>query len=72
MFLPVANNEENWLIGFSLLKKYQFFFNQVSKTVNFYHPDYIKVKENENEDNESDNLLKTELIYIIKIIIYLI
>jgi hypothetical protein len=71
MFLPVANNEENWLIGFSLLKKYQFFFNQVSKTVNFYHPDYIKVKENENEDNESDNGSSMS-IYIIILIVFII
>jgi hypothetical protein len=71
MFLPVANNEENWLIGFSLLKKYQFFFNQVSKTVNFYHPDYIKVKENENEDNESDNGSSMS-IYIVILIVFII
>ena len=30
---------DEWYIGFSLLKKYQFVFNQDSKTIGFYNPD---------------------------------
>ena len=39
--------------------------------MNFYHPDYIKVKENENEDNESDNGSSMS-IYIVILIVFII
>ena len=52
-FLPIANKKDNWLIGFSFLKKYHFSFNQDSKIVNFYNPNLPK-EEEEKDDKEKE------------------
>ena len=60
-FLVTNNNDENWLIGYPLLKKYQFVFNQDSKTIGFYNPDLPKEKEIDDKgEEEDDNSDETE------------
>ena len=65
-FLVTDKSEESWSIGYSLLKKYQFVFNQDSKTIGFYNPNLpiekeedttdAKEKEKENEkEKEKEN-----------------
>ena len=55
IFLVTENKDENWLIGFSFLKKYQFVFNEDSKTIGFYNPNLPKEKEiDEDEDEGGD------------------
>ena len=67
-FLVTENSDDEiWSIGYSLLKKYQFVFNQDSRTVGFYNPNLPKNKDDEQSDiiddeeeeekknNESDN-----------------
>ena len=55
---------DEWYIGFSLLKKYQFVFNQEAKTIGFYNPNIT------NEDsNKIDS--KNTMNYIIHLIIFL-
>ena len=65
-FLVTENEDESWSIGYSLLKKYQFVFNQDSKTIGFYNPNLpiekeedttdAKEKEKENEkEKEKEN-----------------
>ena len=55
---------DEWYIGFSLLKKYQFVFNQEAKTIGFY---------NTNITNEDSNKIdaKNTMNYIIYLIIFL-
>ena len=43
-FLATDSDEENWTIGYPLLKKYQFFFNQDSRSVYFYNPNLPQEK----------------------------
>ena len=52
-FLIIESNVEDWKIGFPLLKKYQFMFNQDSKTVGFYNPNLPK-GEGKEEDKDKD------------------
>ena len=54
-FLVTSNYDENWLIGYPLLKKYQFVFNEDSKTIGFYNPDLPKEKEIDDEDDEEED-----------------
>ena len=49
-FLVTDKSEESWSIGYSLLKKYQFVFNQDSKTIGFYNPNLPIEKEEEPTD----------------------
>ena len=51
-FLITSNYDENWLIGYPLLKKYQFVFNHDSRTIGFYNPDLPKEKESDDEGDE--------------------
>ena len=44
--------DDKWYIGFPLLKKYQFVFNQDFRTIGFYNPDLPKEKEIDDIDNE--------------------
>ena len=59
-FLVTSNYDENWFIGYPLLKKYQFVFNHDSRTIGFYNPDLPKEKEIDDEggegyDNKTDS-----------------
>ena len=58
-FLVTENEEESWSIGYSLLKKYQFVFNQDSRTVGFYNPNLPK-DEDETTDEATDEEKKEE------------
>ena len=59
-FLVVPNSDdETWSIGYSLLKKYQFVFNQDSRTVGFYNPNLPKEGE-EEEQEQSDSTDNTD------------
>ena len=50
------NSDETWSIGYPLLKKYQFVFNQDSRTVGFYNPNLPKDKgDDEQSDSETDD-----------------
>jgi len=51
-FLVKNANGENLEIGFPLLKKYQFFFNQDTKSVYFYNPNLPKIKEADDEKED--------------------
>ena len=53
-FLITENSDETWSIGFSLFKKYQFVFNQDSRTVGFYNPNLPKEKEEKEEQSDTD------------------
>ena len=53
-FLVTENEDESWSIGYSLLKKYQFVFNQDSRTVGFYHPDIPKEEDSDKKDEEEE------------------
>ena len=60
-FLVTENEDESWLIGYSLLKKYQFVFNQDSRTVGFYNPDIPIEKESDSDtDINSDDISTDE------------
>ena len=48
-FLVTENSDESWSIGFPLLKKYKFVFNQNDKTVGFYNPNLPEDKEKETD-----------------------
>ena len=52
-FLVTDNEDENWRIGYPFLKKYQFVFNQDSKTIGFFYPNLPKEKE--KDDKEIDD-----------------
>ena len=55
-FLVTENSDETWSIGYPLLKKYQFVFNQDSRTVGFYNPNLPKDKgDDEQSDSETDD-----------------
>ena len=59
IFLVIENYEgENWLIGTPFLKKYQFVFNEDSKSIGFYNPNMPKEKE--IDDGEDKNNSDTE------------
>ena len=51
-FLVTDSDGENWTIGFPFLKKYQFFFNQDSRSVYFYNPNLPQEKEDDDEKEE--------------------
>jgi len=51
-FLVKNTNANKFAIGFPLLKKYQFFFNQDSKSINFYNPNLPKIKEADDEKED--------------------
>ena len=54
-FLVTENSDdEAWSIGYSLLKKYQFVFNQDSRTVGFYNPNLPKDKEKDENPSDTD------------------
>ena len=63
---------DEWVIGYSLLRKYQAIFNQEAKTISFYNPN-LPVGENEkNENNENNgNKNNNNHIYIIYVVIAL-
>ena len=55
-FLVTDTSDESWSIGYSLLKKYQFVFNQDSKTIGFYNPNLPIEKEEDSTDaKEKEN-----------------
>ena len=54
---------DEWYIGFSLLKKYQFVFNQDSKTIGFYNPD-LEVETNRNSNSSSNKYILYIIIFI--------
>ena len=51
IFLVNENNGENWLMGYSFLKKYQFVFNEDSKTIGFYNPNLPKETDDVGDDD---------------------
>ena len=53
-FLVTENEDESWSIGYSLLKKYQFVFNQDSRTVGFYNPNLPKDEDNTTDEEQGD------------------
>ena len=55
-FLVTDSDGENWTIGFPLLKKYQFFFNQDSRSVYFYNP-------NLPQDDTKEEVKKKNLVF---------
>lgn len=56
LFLVVENyDNEIWRIGNSFLKKYQFVFNEDSKSIGFYSPDMPKEKEIDEEGEDKKN-----------------
>ena len=72
-FLAVVNSEENWHIGFPFLKKYQFVFNQESKMISFYHPNYPKEKEIDKKDELNNGSMSfTTIIIIVSIVLIII
>ena len=68
-FLIVIENGDlnEWFFGFSLLKKYQFIFNQDTKRISFY-TQYNK-EEPIKDDKDNDGILNGKTLYIILIII---
>ena len=65
IFLVIENYEgENWLIGTPFLKKYQFIFNEDSKTIGFYNPNMPKEKEIDDgeDENNSDTENKSDVV----------
>ena len=59
-FLVTENEDESWSIGYSLLKKYQFVFNQDSRTVGFYNPDIPIEKEIETDSGIYSDDINTD------------
>ena len=55
IFLVVENRNDDWLIGYSFLKKYQFVFNEDSRSIGFYNPNLPKEKEIDDEDDQNKN-----------------
>ena len=53
-FLVTDSDGENWTIGFPLLKKYQFFFNQDTRSVYFYNPNLPQEKEDDDDEKEDE------------------
>ena len=51
-FLVTDSDGDNWTIGFPLLKKYQFFFNQDTRSVYFYNPNLPQEKEDDDEKED--------------------
>ena len=56
----MENEDESWSIGYSLLKKYQFVFNQDSRTVGFYNPDIPIEKEIETDSGIYSDDINTD------------
>ena len=59
-FLIVIENgdSDDWLLGYAFLKKYQFAFNQDSKSIFFYNQEFSDVEENDKNNNkEKKNIL---------------
>ena len=56
----MENEDESWSIGYSLLKKYQFVFNQDSRTVGFYNPDIQIEKEIETDSGIYSDDINTD------------
>ena len=56
----MENEDESWSIGYSLLKKYQFVFNQDSRTVGFYNPDITIEKEIETDSGIYSDDINTD------------
>jgi len=69
LFLIVCENGDvdDWFFGYTFLKKYQFAFNQDSKSINFYSQDLSK--DEIIEDKGENNTNKFNMIYLILIII---
>ena len=44
---------DNWYLGYVFLRKYQFVFNQDSKTIGFYNTNLVVNKEKKREINKS-------------------
>ena len=59
-FLVTENEDESWSIGYSLLKKYQFVFNQDSRTVGFYNPDIPIEKESDSDTDVNSDGVSTD------------
>ena len=56
----MENEDKSWSIGYSLLKKYQFVFNQDSRTVGFYNPDITIEKEIETDSGIYSDDINTD------------
>ena len=61
--IDINTEIDEWYIGFSLLKKYQFVFNQDSKTIGFYNPD-LEVETNRNSNSSSNKYILYIIIFI--------
>ena len=61
--IDINTEIDEWYIGFSLLKKYQFVFNQDSKTIGFYNPD-LEIVTNKNSSTNSSNYILYIIIFI--------
>ena len=71
-FLIICENGDvdDWFFGFTFIKKYQFAFNQDSKSINFYNQELSDDEENEIiEDKGKNNINKFNMIYLILIIV---
>ena len=68
-FLIVCENGDvdDWFFGYTFIKKYQFAFNQDSKSINFYKQDLSK--DEENEDKGKNDINKFNMVYLILIIV---
>ena len=71
-FLIVCENGDvdDWFFGLTFIKKYQFAFNQDSKSINFYSQALSNDEENEIiEDKEKNDINKFNVVYLILIIV---
>ncbi len=71
-FLIVCENGDvdDWFFGLTFIKKYQFAFNQDSKSINFYSQALSNDEENEIiEDKEKNDINKFDVVYLILIIV---
>lgn len=61
--VDINSEIDEWYIGFSFLKKYQFVFNQDSKTIGFYNPD-LEIETNSNSKSSSSKYILYIIIFI--------
>ena len=61
--IDINTEIDEWYIGLPLLKKYQFVFNQDSKTIGFYNPD-LEIETNRNSNSNSSNYILYIIIFI--------